>query len=178
LADPSASVPDADDKRERSAWRRNVIAAVLLLVTILGGVAAVVLFVRTQHARDRNADTVAVQQVAREGTVSILSYQPATVDADLAKAKTLLTGDFRNYYTKFTGDVVAPASKQKKIATTATVPAVGAVSVGDGKATVLVFVDQRTTSADSPQPADSASSVRVELVKKGGRWLIDKFDPV
>ncbi|PPJ36531.1 twin-arginine translocation pathway signal [Nocardia nova] len=178
LRESPVSEPDSGTRPERGAWRPRTIVAALLLVTIMGVVASSILFVRTQHARDRRADTVAVEQAAREGAVSILSYQPATVDADLAKAKDLLTGDFRDYYTKFTGDVVAPASKQKKIATTATVPAVGAVTVGDGKATVLIFVNQRTTSADSPQPADSASSVRVGLVYEGGRWLINKFDPV
>ncbi|PPJ25800.1 hypothetical protein [Nocardia nova] len=178
LREAPVSEPDTGTRHGRGAWRRRTMVAALLLVTILGVVASSILFVRTQHARDRRADTIAVEQAAREGAESILSYQPATVDADLAKAKDMLTGDFRDYYTRFTGDVVAPASKQKKIATTATVQAVGAVTVDDGKATVLIFVNQRTTSADSPQPADSASSVRVGLVREGGRWLIDKFDPV
>jgi Mce-associated membrane protein len=45
-------------------------------------------------------------------------------------------------------------------------------------AVVLVFVDQSTTSKDSPDPSMAASSVLVTLSKVHGKWLITKFDPV
>jgi Mce-associated membrane protein len=42
---------------------------------------------------------------------------------------------------------------------------------------VIVFIDQTTTIGADP-PSTSASSVRVTLDKRAGRWLISGFDPV
>jgi len=47
-----------------------------------------------------------------------------------------------------------------------------------GRAEVLVFVNQVTTSKDRPTPALATSSVLVTLVSAGGRWLISEFEPI
>jgi Mce-associated membrane protein len=47
-----------------------------------------------------------------------------------------------------------------------------------GKAEVLVFVNQVTTSKDRPTPALATSSVMVTLVRSGDGWLISGFNPV
>ena len=156
---------------------RTVLVVLLPIAIVLFAGAAVWLrfqMIEGQHDIDASA---AVAQAAKDGAVSILSYKPDTVDSDLAKAKPLLTGDFLDYYNNFTATVVAPASKEKKVATTATVPAVSVVSVDGSHAVVLAFVNQTTTTGDAPQSTDSASSVRIELTKVDGHWLIDKFDP-
>jgi Mce-associated membrane protein len=45
-------------------------------------------------------------------------------------------------------------------------------------ASVLVFVNQVTTSKDRPSPALATSTVMVTLVKSGGQWLISEFTPI
>jgi Mce-associated membrane protein len=120
----------------------------------------------------------AVLAAATNGTTSLLSYSPDTVDRDLAAAKTHLTGEFLDYYSKFTDQIVAPAAKQKGVKTTATVVQ-GAVSeLHQDSAVVLLFVNQATTSKDRPEPNLTASSVVVRLEKINDNWLISKFDPV
>ena len=47
-----------------------------------------------------------------------------------------------------------------------------------GRAEVLVFVNQVTTSKSRPTPALATSSVLVTLVQTGGRWLISEFAPI
>jgi len=37
---------------------------------------------------------------------------------------------------------------------------------------VLLFVDQMTTSKDTPDPATSVSSVLVKMARVNGNWLI------
>jgi Mce-associated membrane protein len=46
------------------------------------------------------------------------------------------------------------------------------------KASILIFVNQSTTSQDKPAPSTTSSSVRVGLAKVNGAWLINAFDPV
>lgn len=173
--DPTSSTRTTVRARHLRWW---ILMGILVAVAIAAGAGANVLHTERGDVVASVDDAATATKVASDGAVAILSYKPDTVDADLAAAKSLLTGDFLDYYNDFTTTVVAPASKEKKVATTATVPAAGAVSVSDSTAVVLVMVNQQTTTAEAPTPVDSASSVRVELLKQDGRWLISKFDPV
>ena len=130
---------------------------------------------------DRLTDSAAQQQVvaaAKEGTEALLSYSPETLDADLATAKSHLTGEFLDYYSDFTEKVVAPAARQKGVKTEANVARAAVSEMRPGKAEVLVFVNQVTTSKDRPTPALATSSVMVTLVRSGDDWLISGFNPV
>jgi len=41
-----------------------------------------------------------------------------------------------------------------------------------------VFVKEKTTSKEKPEPVVTSSSLRVTLTKVNGSWLIEKFDAV
>ena len=130
---------------------------------------------------DRLTDAATQQQAvtaAKEGTEALLSYSPEHLDADLANAKSHLTGEFLSYYNDFTDKVVAPASRQKGVKTEANVARAAVSQIEPGRAAVLVFVNQVTTSKERPTPALSTSSVMVTLVHSDGRWLISGFNPV
>jgi Mce-associated membrane protein len=122
--------------------------------------------------------TTNVVGAASEGSVALLSYAPDTVDADLAAAQSNLTGEFATYYGEFAKQIVAPATKQRDVRTTATVVRAAPAEVNLDNAKVLVFLNQVTVSRDSPDPVQAASSVMVGLVKVDGRWLISSFDPI
>jgi Mce-associated membrane protein len=124
----------------------------------------------------QSANTESIR-VASEVTISLLSYNPATVDADLRAAETQLTGTFREAYSSLVDDVVIPGARQKQISSTAAVPAASLVSASRNRAMVMVFVDQ-TTIVGSDAPTRSASSIRVTLDKVDGRWLISDFTPI
>jgi Mce-associated membrane protein len=168
---------EAKSARRRTNWARVVVYGLLpalaLIVFAVGG------YLRwhtdtlraVQQARTESA------QAAKDGTVALLSYTPADVDEKLVAARSLLTGDFLNAYTSLTNDVVIPGAKQQKITAVAAVPAATSVSATTNHAVALVFVNQTTTIGTSA-PTDMASTVRIELDKVDGRWLISKFDPV
>jgi Mce-associated membrane protein len=141
--------------------------------------AAVWLYAGEERAglRARSATTDVVG-AATQGTVSLLSYAPESVDPDLAAARSHLTGEFLTYYSDFADQIVAPAAKQKGVRATAAVVRVAPAEVGADSAKVLVFVDQTTTSRENPGPVHSASSVMVGMTKVGPRWLISSFDPL
>ena len=74
--------------------------------------------------------------------------------------------------------MVAPASRDKGVKTEANVSRAAVSQIRPGRADVLVFVNQVTTSKERPTPALSTSSVMVTLVNSGGHWLISGFNPV
>ena len=125
-----------------------------------------------------DAVATTVVQAASDGTVALLSYSPDTLDADFANAKSHLTGDFLNYYTQFTSDIVTPAAKQKAVKTSAQVVRSAMAQLSPSSAEVLLFINQSTTSKENPDGAFTASSVKVGLTKIDGAWLISSFDPV
>jgi Mce-associated membrane protein len=127
---------------------------------------------------DRVADREAATQAASSGAVKILSYSPDTLDQDFAAAESCLTADFLAYYKQFTNQIVRPAAQQKRLATSATVVRAGVQSLASRTASILLFVNQTTTSNDAPSPTTSSSSVLVELAKVNGTWLIAKLEPV
>ncbi|WP_435831453.1 twin-arginine translocation pathway signal [Nocardia aurea] len=154
---------------------------VLLTLAVLVSVATATTLAIRQYQPDRETGedaTRAAVAAASEGTVALLSYGPNTLDRDFASAKGHLTGDFLTYYSQFTQQIVAPAAKQKSVETTAAVVRAAVSDLKPDSAVVLVFINQTTTSADKPDPAMAASSVRVSLTKVDDDWRISSFDPV
>jgi Mce-associated membrane protein len=127
---------------------------------------------------DRAVDRQAATQAASTGAVKLLSYSPDTLDQDFKAAEAYLTGDFLAYYKQFTDQVVRPAAQQRHLATTATVVRAGVQSLASRTGSILLFVNQTTTSNDQPSPTTTSSSVLVDLSKVNGTWLIAKFIPV
>lgn len=160
--------------------RRELRMAILVAVLIAATVSAASVWF-TQYRQDSRVDETAARSAvdaAATGTVALLSYAPDTIDRDFASAKTYLTGDFLAYYSQFTQQIVAPAAKEKSVKTTAVVVRSAVRELRPDSAVVLVFINQTTTSADKPDPAMTASSVRVTLTRLDDQWRISSFEPV
>jgi Mce-associated membrane protein len=165
---------------DRGIVRRNI-GAILLAVALVAsaGVAGWLYFYQYRVDQQTNADATNVAlEAAKNGTVALLSYSPESLDKDFAAAKSNLTGDFLSYYTQFTEQIVTPAAKEKQVKTAASVVRAAVSDMHPDSATVLVFVNQVTTSKENPDGSFAASSVKVGLKKIDGRWLINTFDPV
>jgi len=159
-------------------WRPAVVVPLALLLASAVAAGSVYWFL---YRADRLTDAASQQQViaaAREGAEAVLSYSSENLDKSLADAKSHLTGEFLDRYSKFTEDVVRPAVTQKGVKTEANVARAAVSNMQPGQAQVLVFVNQVTTSKDRPSPALATSSVMVTMVKSGGRWLISEFTPI
>lgn len=157
-------------------WRLILIVAVAVASVGL----AVGLYL-TQYRTDVQTDDAAASAAVRaasDGTVALLSYQPDSVDTDLAAAKTHLTGEFLTYYGKFSDEILLPAAKERSVSTEASVVRAAEAEIHPDTAKVLVFVNQTTTSRERPDASQTASSVMVSLAKVDGRWLISAFDPI
>jgi Mce-associated membrane protein len=191
-ATATATAPEA--RRGALSWAASHAAAIVLVVLLVGSIAGAASVYWWVYRPDQRAYGLSlfsmdvnkqiserqkqVTDAARDGTVALLSYAPDTLDKDLANAKSHLTGEFLKYYSQFTDQIVAPAAKQKGVKTEATVARAAVSELHPDDATVLVFVNQVTTSKDRPDPALATSSVMVKLTKTDGRWLIAEFNPI
>jgi Mce-associated membrane protein len=161
----------------RSRWKRMLAVGVLPALALLLAVGAGYLTWLDNSAALAQAAAAQSTKAATESTIAMLSYRPETVDKDLLGAANRMTGKFRDEYTQLIRDVVIPGAKQKKISSTATVPAAAPISATENHAVVLLFVDQAITFGDDPT-TNSASTVRVTVDKVDQRWLISHFDPI
>ena len=175
LHDPEQGVPPVASGRR---WRLSVVLPLALLALSAAAAASVYWFL---YRPDQMTDADAQQQViaaAKEGTEAVLSYSPENLDQSLATAKSHLTGGFLEEYSTFTDEVVRPAVTQRGVKTEANVARAAVSQMDPGRAQVLIFVNQVTTSKERPSPALATSSVMVTMVENGGRWLISEFKPI
>lgn len=174
----ASDAADPADRSRRANGRRQALAyGVLPALVILLAMAAGLLKFWDASARASEVARTESVQAAKDSTVAMLSYQPGSVEADLAAAQDLLTGEFRDAFIELTNDVVVPGAKEKRISTVASVPGAASVTATPNHAVVLVFVNQ-SAIVGSDAPTDTASSIRVTLDKIDGRWLISGFDPI
>lgn len=179
----SAAAEPADDavpqpKTRKSGgieWARVTAYRVLpTLAVVLAAAAGGLWYLTATHSNE--AEQAAVIKVARDGTVTLLSYEPDTVRQQLTDARKLLTTPFLDEYTTLTKSVI-PGAEQRQISAATSVPAAAAVSVDENHAVVLVFVNQTVRVGDQP-PTSTPTSARVTLERLGGQWLIANFEPV
>lgn len=128
---------------------------------------------------DLQTDDAAARQAitaASDGAVVLLSYTPDTLNRDFTNAKSRVTEDYLAYYQRFADQIVGPASQAGRVATKASVVKAAVSELHPNSAVVLVFLKQKTTSKDRPDPVVTSSSVQITLTKVNGSWLIDKLD--
>lgn len=175
----SDSVP-APSWIQRCLARWRLITLALVAVAV-GAVAVGYFFVQYRpnvQAGDAAEAAEAALQAAEDGTLALLNYTPDNFDAEMATAKSLLTGDFLTYYGKFTDEVMGPAVKQRGVHASAKLVRAALAELHPKSAVVLLFVDQSNASSARPEPGTAASGVRVTLTKVKDSWLISKFEPV
>lgn len=150
--------------------------AVLVVIILAAGV-AVLFYQYRQTEQTEQARTDAVAAASAQAT-AMLAYDFGGVDQQLASASDGLTGDFKDEYTKLVTDVIAPAAKEKSLTVQVTVQGTSVVSAEPDAATVLLFLNQITTSSDAPDAASSGSRVRMNMEKIDGRWLASNLEPI
>lgn len=180
-AGDDGGAPPADEVSPRRGRRRRLVVPIVLAALLIGsaGFASWVYLNQFRPDRETNAAVAGdVVRAAGDGSVAMLSYAPESMDKDFATAKSHLTGDFLNYYSQFTHDIVTPAVQQKSVKTSATIVQSAVSELKPDSAVVLLFLNQTTTSKENPAGSFTASSVKVGLTDVDGNWLISSFDPV
>lgn len=181
VSDETDESAEPAGKARRRSGRNLVIAAVLAFVLLAASAGLTSWLYFNDYRPDQETNPAATQialDAAKTGTIALLSYSPETLDQDFANAKSKLTGEFLDYYTQFTEQIVTPAAREKSVKTAASVVRAAVSEIAPDSAEVLVFINQTTTSKENPDGAFAASSVKVGMKRIDGNWLIESFDPV
>jgi Mce-associated membrane protein len=167
-ADSVAAVADTEESA-RLGRLLPVMIAVLLVLTLS---TAVVLGTRAWKGREAEQARSEAVAAASKAAELVLSYDHQSLDKDFAAARATLTPEFAADFDQTTKVVAEQARK-----TRATVKAeVREVGVRDGDAdrvTLLVFVNQTTTSTITQgKPRVDLNRALFTMVRKGDRWLV------
>ncbi|MCH6162608.1 hypothetical protein [Streptomyces marispadix] len=189
----STKVRQAEGTGEREAGRERrghgARVALLTALVVVGVVSAAVFGWLRQSGEGTRVARAQALAAARKAAPDILSYRYQHLDRDFAKARTHLTGGFREEYAKTTEKVVGPTAKKYKGEVTATVarprsggtPAASVVSASVVSASrdrvvVLLFMNQITKNTQAKSPRVDLNRVRMTMVPTAGGWKVSAVD--
>ena len=154
------------------------IAIVALLVVLIAGsgVAAGLWANQASNAKATQAEETAAAAAAKAELPQILSYNYKTLNADLARAAADTTGQFSGQFGVLASQMIGPEATKQQVVTKAVVPVAAPVSSTGNQVTVLVYLDQSTTSKSQPKAQIVPSQVRVTMEKVKGKWLVAVFN--
>jgi Mce-associated membrane protein len=160
--------PDPAVRRRRPSPLTAALAACLVALLVASALSL------TMSRRDR-ADASAgasALAAAKTSAATVLSYDYRQLDSDFAAAAALTTGSLRSDYQATTSKAVAQLATQTHAVVIAKVVAGGVVSSTSTRVTVLLFVDQTTTSNRLDGPKVDQNRVQLVMAKVGSHWLV------
>jgi Mce-associated membrane protein len=172
---PPKAPPKAPATTERDRSLGNVLTIALGVVVVLTLTVAAVLGVKAWHGKQAEDARDQAAAAGRKAAETALSYDYRNLDKSFAAARATMTPDFA---AKF--DATAKVAGELATKTKATVKAdVREVGVRDGDAdrvTLIIFVNQTTTSTITKgSPRVDLNRTRFTMVRNGDRWLVQEI---
>jgi Mce-associated membrane protein len=169
------SAPSAATESDESRGLGTALTAGLAVVVVLTLTVAVVLGIKAWHGKQAEDARDQASAAGRKAAETALSYDYRDLDKSFAAARATMTPDFA---TKF--DETAKVAGELATKTKATVKAdVREVGVRDGNAdrvTLIIFVNQTTTSTITQgKPRVDLNRTRFTMVRNGDRWLVQEI---
>jgi Mce-associated membrane protein len=178
-AEPSTDPVEAQTKppatTEGKRGLGTLLTAALAVVVVLTLTVAAVLGIKAWHGKQAEDARDQASAAGRKAAETALSYDYRDLDKSFAAARATMTPDFA---AKF--DETAKVAGQLATKTKATVKAdVREVGVRDGDAdrvTLIIFVNQTTTSTITQgKPRVDLNRTRFTMVRNGDRWLVQEI---
>lgn len=180
----------ATANRSTRGW---LIAVVVLALALLG----TVIYAAHEHtsASDANRAAKNARSISSSGarldalrdsalntattvSASFGTYDYKTLTADFARTRAYLTPSFATDFGKLTS-TLGSLITQDKGQTVGTVQGAGLESLKPPTAVVLVFLDQKVTTAESSTPRLDHNRLRLTLaLQPDGKWLVSKLELV
>jgi Mce-associated membrane protein len=174
---PELSKPEPERPvvTQRERRQSDILLAALGLVVVITLVVAAVLGVKAWHGKQAEDARDQAAVAGRKAAETALSYDYRDLDKSFAAARATMTPDFA---AKF--DATAKVAGELATKTKATVKAdVREVGVRDGDAdrvTLIIFVNQTTTSTITKgSPRVDLNRTRFTMVRNGDRWLVQEI---
>ena len=109
--------------------------------------------------------------VVSRGLTQVLSYDYTQPDATRAFADQVLSGQARKEYDTLFASLQERAPGQQ-LTLTAQVQVAGVQELTDSKATLLVFIDQRSSREQDDEASVSAAQLSITAERSGSTWKI------
>lgn len=149
--------------------RRGVIA--LAVAVLVAAVAVGTLWLQTDRADQRSADSRAAMSAATAAAQVIFSYDYRTFDAGVAKAKPYLTGDFAKEYAQTTASLKATAQQEQAVVQAQVSAASVVESTGD-HVELLVYLNQYRRNTNITGEKVDQNRVVLTMVRVGGECKV------
>jgi Mce-associated membrane protein len=174
--EPAETPTDGGTSTGPSWWVVGALGGLaLVLVVVVAVLGLAVWNVRDVRAADRVDETSRTAPAAAErAAAAILSYDYRTLDADEKAAERDMSPAYAKRYADTFARLVKPNATKLHAKVEAEVKGSGVMQAEEDRATVLLFVDQTTTStANDGQPQFALNRVKMSMVKQDGAWLVD-----
>lgn len=164
------------DRIVPSGRPRTVLAAVAVVLVLGFATATGLLASWTMSTVDAEGSGAQAMAAALDLTPKLLNYDYRTIDADIARAKSVTTGDY--WAQNGLADTLKPAVVAQEASTQTVVRAAGTADARPGHVVVLVFVNQTTTGKGLSAPRVDSRVARVTIDRVDGKWLLAGFEPL
>lgn len=161
-----------------SSRRTRILGGVVgVLVVVVAGACGYLVFVNHQDSTEQQMRADALAAGTRD-VPTLLSYQAKNIDQDFESKYSLVTGSFRNQFEEVSKNTIIPAAKEQDLTTKAQVATAGVSAVDEESVTLLLFVNQSTTTKDDPSARLDGSRVQVVMHKVDDGWKVAGLTPV
>lgn len=152
---------------------RKAVLPVTALIAIAAITAAIVLGVQLRDERRIDAAATAALDAAKTYGVTLTSVDSNNLDAGFTAVLDGSTGEFRDMYTRSSGQL-RQLLLENKATGTGTVLDAAVKSATETEVEVLLFIDQTVTNAASADPRVDRSRVEMTMQLVDGRWLASR----
>lgn len=149
---------------------RRAVLPLTALVAIAAVAAAVTLGWQLREERRVDDAAAAALAAARAYGVTLTSVDSNDLDRDFGAVLDGATGEFRDMYTRSSGQL-RELLLENKATGSGTVLDAAVKSATENEVEVLLFIDQTVTNAASPDPRVDRSRVVMTMRLVDGRWL-------
>ncbi|WP_174187836.1 hypothetical protein [Nocardia barduliensis] len=182
-ADEATDPPAEPEFVMPSKWaiRRMVLALIwrkiriplLVLVAVAAVVLAVIFGWQLKQEKDTDDAAAAGLAAARAYAVTLTSVDSTNLDRDFTAVLDGATGEFRDMYTRSSGQL-RQLLLDNKATGKGTVLDAAVKSVTSTKVEVLLFIDQTVSNTASADPRVDRSRVMMTMELVDGRWLASR----
>lgn len=150
--------------------RPGVLIPLAVVVALLAVVGYLGFQVREQSAS--SSARGAALEAARGYAKDLSTYNYTNLAGNFASVTANARGGFAQQY-KQVSTSLTELIKQNQAVSEGSVLSAGLVDADENRAVVALFVDQKITNTNSPQPRIDRNRMQMTLVHENGRWLID-----
>ena len=177
----AAAAPEPEVRREprdASARRRFLVIEVISLVVIVGlAVALIISQVQLSNQNSLNAERTSAVAAAKVFADDVASYSYRHLHRDFGRVENESTASFRRDFIRSSGSLTKVLAQYKATASAKVLEA-GVSSISSDTAVVLVFLNQTVANTTQQGVKTDDSRIKVMLVRRDGRWLLQDLKVV